>query len=53
MVSEGYSLVAVCELLIAVSSLPAEQRVWGAGASVLVVLGSAAALHMGSPLTSD
>ena len=53
MVSEGYSLVAVCELLIAVSSLPAEQRVWGAGASVVVVLGSAATLHMGSPLTSD
>ena len=38
-VSSGYSLVAVCQLLIAVVSLAAEHRLWGAWASVVAAHG--------------
>ena len=36
-VSGGCSLVAVCSLLVAVASLVAEHRLWGARASVVAV----------------
>ena len=37
--SRGYSLTAVCRLLIAVASLPAEPGLWGSRASVAVAHG--------------
>jgi len=38
-VTVEYSLAVVCGLLIAVASLVAEHRLWGAGASVFTARG--------------
>ena len=49
----SYSLAVVCKLLIAMTSLAAEHRLQGTGASVVVCEGSVALQHLDSSQTRD
>ena len=52
MVSGGYALVAVCELLIEAASLVAEHGLYSTG-SVVAALGLGAPQHVGFSQTRD